>query len=934
MLKVSATQILAERARIIEELRATSPGSLQAAVPASPDLVSPHKFFAPAPYAGAIARDAILQRIAAQPDVRVFMLQGPAGHGKSTTLQQIKATHEADGWHTVWLTFDDADNDPQRLAIHMQALVELLSRADAQRGSHTDAATARRRRRADWVLDRLSSLQRPAAIFLDEFQTLRNRSILAFFRDLFERVPDKVRIFVGSRSLPEIGLAKLLVNNVAQVVNADDLRFSPAEVSEFFSGSGSGGVRVSGEEIGTIYRRTEGWPAALQLYRLTLNSPEVRSSLDDFGLHSPRQLAEYLADNVLALQAPRTQAFLLRTSLLTRLTAPLCDLVTGRSDSQEVLLELERSGLFVRSLDAEGRWFKYHGLFSTILAESFCRRSDAQAREVHQRAARWHLEQRQYEEAVHHALLCRDFDLAADTLDTWAGRLIASAHLMTVERWFDRMPIEHVVARPSLAIKVAWALMFLRRHQKLRPLIEQLRRMPLTDLPAQHNPSLMLAMAEVFEDDIPRAYETIARLQIHDRADEGFSAFEIGAAENVIAFRDSSLGDFEGSRRVLGLAHAFNQRGGATFSGGYTAAIGGVNLVLQGRLPEALERFRRDVPAPGDQIDKSFASAALASCHIWALYEANELDAVEALCGQYHDDISGSVILDFIAVALVSMVRLNDVRGRKEQALELLDEIERIGHDSGWVRLIRIADWERARRALVTGDVQRAKTIVAHMPPLVRIPPAGWISLAEDLGSETLGRIRLAIHDGDFEAAGTQLAAELTRQPGRSYRRMKLHLLEAMLRQREGANNAAHRSLRKALQIGGPGRYVRSFLDAGDGIVQLLREEYQSIHERAVRDDAGDDEHRVFIEQLLGASGTDLSRAPASNTKSLLEPLSDREQQILVFLANGVSNREMATRLFVSENTVKFHLKNIYAKLAVSSRLQAIHTARQLGLVH
>ncbi len=162
---------------------------------------------------------------------------------------------------------------------------------------------------------------------------------------------------------------------------------------------------------------------------------------------------------------------------------------------------------------------------------------------------------------------------------------------------------------------------------------------------------------------------------------------------------------------------------------------------------------------------------------------------------------------------------------------------------------------------------------------------------------------------------------------------MKLYLLEALLRQREGAHNAAHRSLRKALQLGGSGRYVRSFLDEGEGIVRLLREEYQGIHERAARDDVDTDEHRAFIEQLLSASGTDLSRVAPAGAKALLEPLSDREQQILVFLANGVSNREVAARLFVSENTVKFHLKNIYAKLAVSSRMQAINAARQLGIV-
>ena len=935
MLRVFPTEIRTERERVVTETPA-GPTSR----PRGPDeaqlpiAVSAHKFFAPTPYPGAIARGNILNRIVQNRGVRVILLQGPAGHGKSTTLQQIKSAHEEMGWQTAWLTFDDADNDPRRFAIHIQALVDLLcqERSDKSPGDG-GAASARRQRRTDWVLDRFSRLKQPAAVFLDDFQMLRNRSILTFFRDLFDRVSDNVRIFVGSRSLPEVGLAKLLVNNVALVVNADDLRFSPQEVDQFFAGSGE--LRVSSDEIDTIYRRTEGWPAALQLYRLTLVSPEVRSSLDDLGSHSPRQLAEYLADNVLALQAPRTQAFLLRTSLLTRLTAPLCDVVTGRQDSQEVLLQMERSGLFVRSLDPECRWFKYHDLFSTILAESFYRKSEAQAREVHARAAHWHLEQQQYEEAVHHALACRDFALAADTLNVWASQLTVSAHLMTVERWSDRVPLEHIVKRPDLAIKIAYSLMFLRRHQKLRPLLDHLRRYSASgEVSDTTNPALVLAMAEVFEDDMPRAFANVDRLQLHDRDNEGFPAFELGAAANIVAFRQVAIGDFEAARKALALARACNDRGGATFSGGYTAAITGVSLVLQGHLREALERFRKEMSAPSVHLDKSFASAALASCYIWALYEANELDAVEALCGQYHDDISGSVILDFIALAHVSMARMHDVRGRPDQALEVLDGVERIGHDSGWARMIGIVDWERARRALAAGDVERAKTIAAHIAaPTVQLPP-NWIALADDLGGESLGRIRLAIHAGDLQAAGTALAAELARQPGRTYRRMKLYLLEALLRQREGAHNAAHRSLRKALQLGSAGCYVRSFLDEGEGIVRLLREEYQGIFDRAGRDDGDGDENRAFIEQLLEASGTDLSRAAApATTKTLLEPLSDREQEILVFLANGVSNRGIANRLFVSENTVKFHLKNIYVKLAVGSRLQAINAARQLGLV-
>jgi LuxR family transcriptional regulator, maltose regulon positive regulatory protein len=892
---------------------------------------SAHKLFAPPIYPGAIRRDGILDRISNNASVRVILLQGPAGHGKSTTLQQIKSDYEAKDWLTAWLTLDDADNDPRRFAIHIRALIDSLCEQDLF-GDRLGQAGARRARRSDWVLDSLSRLQRPVAVFVDEFQTLRNRQSLIFFREFFDRVPENVRIFVGSRSLPEVGLAKLLVNNVALVLRADDLRFSPAEVDRFFASARD--LKMSSEEIDAIYRRTEGWPAALQLYRLTLVSPEVRNSLDDIGTYSPRELAEYLADNVLTLQSPRVQDFLLRTSLLTRLNSDLCDAVMGWSDSQDLLIYLERSGLFIRSLDAECRWFKYHGLFSAIMAENLRKLSEGAVLEVHARAARWYLTQSLYEEVVHHSIGCRDFTLAANTLNVWASRLVASGQLMTVERWSECIPFERVVERPDLAIKIAYSLIFLRRERKLRPLLDLLRRnIDAGDLVHSTNPRVALSMAAVLEDDIPAAVALVGALQLHERDADGFAAFEIGAASNLLSYRDIANGDFEGARKRLALARTSSDRGGATFSGGYTLAMSGVCLIYQGQLREAIDRFRKAMAEESAHIDGSFASAALASCHIWALYEANELDAVEAVFARYHDNIAESVIPDFIALAHIAVSRTFDARGRPDKALEVLDEFEKIGHDSAWMRLIDMADWERVRRALIAGDIERACAIAAHIESGNESNSDQWIALSEDLEGEALGRIRLAVHTLDVTTASNRIARELQRQPNRTYRQIKLYLMSAQLKRREGMHNAAHRSLRKAVQLAKPGRYVRCFLDEGEGVIQLLREAYQNIFGGATREDVDLDANQAFIEELLAASGTDLTRNPAKASRPPMQPLSDREKEMLIFLANGVSNKEMAQKLFVSENTVKFHLKNVYSKLGVVNRLQAINAARQLGFI-
>lgn len=891
-----------------------------------------HKLFAPTRYAGAIRRTAILERIINDACGRVVLLQGPAGHGKSTALQQLKSEFEARGFLCGWLSFDEADNDARRFSIHMHALVaSLLGGAAGEAASGDDEnSELGRRRRSDWMIDCLFRLGKPVAIFFDEFQTLRDKSILSFFRGLLERVPENVHILIGSRSVPEIGLARLVIGNQALILRADDLRFSPAEVEQFFAASQD--LAVSREELAAIYSRTEGWPAALQLFRLTLVSPQVRRSLGDLNDYRPRELAEYLVENVLGLQPPQVQEFLLRTALLNRLSAPLCDLITGRSDSQELLQQLERSGLFLRALDSDLQWFKYHALFSSFLAEQQRAQSAETALEVHRLAARWHLEQGLYEEAVHHFIACRDFTAAADTMNVWASRLTAGAHLGTVERWYDQLPFAEVAKRPDLAIKVAYTLVFLRRQQKLRPLLHLLQGRR-GDLETTTNPDVMLSMAAVCADRIPEAFNIIERVPIQGCEPSGFAAFELGAGANLVGYRDLAMGELERARQHLALARAYSDRGDASFSGGYTVGLTGVTLMMQGQLDAALDNFRHGLAEQRMHLDGSFASAALVSCYIWALYEANELDLVEALFAQYRELIADGVLLDFLAVAYLPMARTHDARGRPAKAMEVLDEAESIGHANGWERLVRLVQWERVRRWLVSGAVERAQALAAHIPPAAEPFATSWRLFSEDLEGESFGHIRLAIHAMDTDTAAQILTVEMTQQRERVNRQIKLHLFDALLQERKGAHNAAHRSLRKALQLAQPGHFIRSFIDEGEGILQLLREEYQSIMDGSGNRESQFGADRAFVEQILQASGTDLSRAPVMAVQPL-EALTDREKEILVFLANGVSNKEMAGRIFVSENTVKFHLKNIYSKLAVANRLQAISAARQLGIVH
>ncbi|MGQ0530443.1 MAG: LuxR C-terminal-related transcriptional regulator [Panacagrimonas sp.] len=889
-----------------------------------------YKLFEPRALQGAISREELLARMFGPQAARVVLIQGPAGHGKSTLLQQAMAACRARGMVAGWLALDEADNDLRRLSMHLHALLVAMDDTLEADERGTLPKPEELGSRAEGLIQRLLAFSQPVALFLDDFHALTQRPVMAFFKDLLEHLPDPVRLFIGSRSVPDIGLARQVVNNQALVIRADDLRFSQSEVRRFFAAAQD--LHVAEDELKAIYRKTEGWPAALQLFRLSLSSPSVRRSLTDVGSHRPRELADYLADNVLALQSPEIQAFLLRTSPLLRLSGPLCDEILDRQDSQAMLLQLERAGLFVRSLDSDLRWFGYHALFADFLAEQLRVDSPELLRDIHLRAAAWFMRHEAYEEAIQHAAAGADYSLAADVLDVWSSRLIALGHLVTVERWYETLPLDQVGKRPDLVVRVAWALCFLRRHQKLKPILNLLR--PLRGRVGKDSyPDVVASMLTLLDDDIPNTRDIVAALEIDGQSPSGFRAFELGAAANLRAYLHMAEGDLERAHQDLIMARAYGDRGRAGFSLGYSVSMQGMNLMIRGQLPQAIERMREGLAQPWVRLDESVSSAAIAACYVQALYEAGDIVGAEAQFDQAQDGISNFALLDYVCVAFVAMSRIHDLHGRSTQALEVLDQADSIGHARLWPRLVHQIGWERVRRLLLRGELDRARAAASRFGASDNPVPTGWIMFSEDTEGDQIGQIRLALFGGDVEKALSMIGGQLAtaQLQGRVKRQVKLGTLEAVAYHRRGSEGAAQRSLMRALQLAQPGGLLRCVLDEGRDVLLLLKRAYE-IQAGTALMEPGARELQGFIARLLDAAGEDV-RAAQSPEFQALEPLTEREKKILILLANAVSNEEMAQRLFVSKNTIKFHLKNIYAKLAVSSRYQAINAARAMGLV-
>ncbi|MFT3720291.1 LuxR C-terminal-related transcriptional regulator [Pseudorhodoferax sp.] len=885
-----------------------------------------YKLFPPPARPDTVVRRSIIEQVMRVGSAPLTVLQGPAGSGKSTTLQQIHDAFQAQGWATAWLVVDDADNDPQRFETQLHAML-------ASAGAKEAVALAPRAAGVgliEWVLDALGRFDARVVLFLDDFQALHEPSILQFFRDLLRRLPARVRCFIGSRALPEIGLASLMVAGRATVLRAEDLRFSAGESQALFA-RGEAPIAAA-DEVELIHQRTEGWPAGLQLFRLAFANPAVRESLEELAAHGPRELAEYLSDNVVSMQQPQVREFLLRTSLLRRLSGPLCDAVLGRSGSHEVLRQLEHDGLFISALDASGTWFRYHGLFASYLRDGLVRADPEAVEAIHGLAARWHLAHGELEEAVYHAIEGGDMALAVQALDPWVERLISTAELVTAAHWYDRIGLEEAAQHRGLMIKMAWALIFLRRSAKLRPLLGMLRQQAEPGhVDHTTDPGVVLGMAALFEDDLPAAAARIARVPDIQHPDAtGFAAFELGAAANLLAFHALGLGEVDVAHRMLVLARSHNDRADATFSTGYTMAVESMACMLAAQ-PRRVLRIRGTVAQRADRPTGAMASAALAACQIWASYEIDALDDVERLAEQFGDQIARGAVPDFIASALMAIARTHQARGRPDEAQATLDALDRIAFESGWSRLVCMVEWERIRLAALSGNVSRARAIAQRVAQPAPHADARWLPISELVEGPVLGRIRLALHGDDPGEAARLLQAAEPLCADRPLLRIKTAVLKALLLEQRGQNAAAQRSLLKALELAAPGECVRAFLDQGPRVVPLLVQAQHALAPGASSPEAG--ATHAFACRVLRAAGLqpDTGTAPSAPPGPAM-PLSEREQHVLRLLCEGASNRDLATQLAVSENTVKFHLKNLYGKLGVGSRAQAISVAHGLLL--
>ncbi|MAA74066.1 MAG: LuxR family transcriptional regulator [Salinisphaeraceae bacterium] len=910
------------------------------------------KLQAPAYTRGLVLRPHLLERLEGLDSRRLALLHAPAGYGKTTLAVQWRRQLAARGDRSAWLSLDQDDNDVARfLSYLLEAFRDIAPEIDLDLAhalqNQTDSAI---RFVLGGLINAAAALERQLYLVLEDWHLIESDSIQDAMHFLLNYAPPNLHFLLTSRSLPPLQLGKLRVADQFIEIRARDLRFDSEEARHFFSDVND--LQLPEDSLDLLFRTTDGWVAALQLASLTLrNSPDPEGLIKAFdGRH--HSINEYLAENVLSNLAPDLRDFLLCTAILDRLNADLCAAVSGRDDSQRLLEQLEREDLFIRPLDDQRQWFRYHHMFASFLLQRLNRDRPAESAALHLRASEWFEAQGYTSDAVSHALQAGDLERAVNLIDTSAMTLIEHSRMATLLNLMDRLPPEAIAQRPRLQMALGWCYCLTQRADKAAPVIDQLHailtegagiedRQQLVALRAELR--VLQACLDIYADQIEQVEPQVAPLL---DADVEYPHWVLAVAANVLSFVRIHRFDFEGARTLQRWATPHHMGTEGPFSGIYGHCFTGMAAAYQGNLRVAAKHFQETLNYARESVGQHSHAARLAAA-LWGEinYEYNDLEHAENLLEESLALGATGGVVDFSLAIYIPLARLRGLQGDIPAAHRLLDEGLESARRLGLERLAVAVDGERVRRYLLDGDLLHAERNSPELPPA---PSSTDGIQAQIWAMRALARSRVLQALGRTEDALGLLdrLLEQARSNGRMLFTVTLLVritlcLESLRRQEQ-----AEQRLTEALMLGASQGMVRSFVDEGPAVVNVLQRLRDKLRQQSAAN-ALPESVAYHMNRLIAVGNSvvpagahafsdGLPAADAATSRPLtvlVEPLKTREKQIVVLLGKGCSNKEIARTLNVSVDTVKWYLKSTYSKLAVHRRAQAVAEARRLGII-
>jgi LuxR family transcriptional regulator, maltose regulon positive regulatory protein len=897
------------------------------------------KLHLPRPRAQLVPRPRLLKRLTQGMEGTLTLVSAPAGFGKTTLLSQWVA-HS--GVPVAWLSLDPEDNDPVRF---LSGMIAALQRLDHRIGRaalallHTPQPAPPEAVLSLLINDVASAEGEHFALVLDDYHVIEALPIHRALASFMEHLPPQIHLTLATRADPPLPLARLRAHGQLIEVRAAELRFDTQEVSAFLHIVSE--LALSPEDIVMLEHRTEGWVAGLQLAALSLRDRvDVSTFLATFtGSH--RFVLDYLSEEVLSrLDAP-TQSFLTHTCVLERLCGSLCDAMTLQEDEEtpgQLMLEaLEQANLFVVPLDDEHGWYRYHHLFADVLKSRLQQTQPFLLPELHYRASVWYEHHGMVAEAVQHALAAPDIARAARFIEEHALIVAGQGGTQTVLGWLNALPDALVRARPALCLAHAVLLMlFKRQSEAAEDRLQEAEHLIQADTPAEQA-RIIQGWAAVIRGNMVRYTGDLVRTVAlaHEALDLLPEREVIGRATALVytahAYQVSGDVTPESEHLVAGtLAPA--RASGNLFSILRSLTLLARLYVLQGRLREAATLYEEAVRVIGGpevlQVLSSGPACPFGLAEI--LYEWNKLDEAEQQLAQGMRLLEGATLVDadFMTLGYTALALLQHARGQAGQALATLDAFAHLAYTRHFVpHLVDRGVAIRAQVELAQGNLAAAMCW-ADASGLTSDDAPNYPREREYL---ILARVGLAQGRSDPHSPSLQEAlcflerllheAEINARMGSV---LEILTVRALALDAQGKRHGALTTLERALRLGAPEGYIRLFVDEGAPMRALLR----LAHARGITPD--------YVATLLLAFEEQSPSEHPLNTddpRGLVEPLTVREREVLRLLEAGASNRSIAHNLVLSLGTVKKHVSNIYGKLGVRSRTQALAHARVLHLL-
>jgi LuxR family maltose regulon positive regulatory protein len=898
-----------------------------------------------------VPRPRLIDRLNAGLDRKLTLISAPAGYGKTTLLSEWIAGYrklEAQV-RFAWVSLDEGDNDA---SCFLTYAVSALQTVEEDSGAAILAALAMPQPPPIEALftdliNETTAIPGRCVLVLDDYHVIHAQAVHDALSFLLERLPPNIHLVIATRADPPLPISRLRGRGELIELRQADLSFTPDEVNAYLKTAVS--LDLADDTIASLTARTEGWITGLQMAALSMRERDDIAGFIAAFSGSHEYIADYLSDEVLSQQPESVRIFLLQTSILDRLTGPLCEAVTGQARGQQTLEELKEGNLFVVSLDDERRWYRYHHLFASLLQQRLGRSQPEIGPELHRRASVWYEQNGFVADAIQHALVAGDLDRGERLVAENALTMIYGGRLVTLVGWLEAVPPGVLHSRPWLSVAYAWALGFAGEPGRIEPLLRDAEEALGTvdgRIERQHitgHIATIRAYRSMQRREIARAAGLVREaLQYLPEDDLLARSFATDLAGNVHRMSGNLVAAAQTMSEALALAEAAN----ATYLAVDVRCDLAKIQIAQGQLRMAAATCRRALRLTEGPVGRRGSPMPIkGQACAWlslVLCEQNDLDAALEhatdglrICRRWGQKA-------YLGIAYIALAQTLQATGDADGALGAIEQAKQAASDLA-ASVAALVSAQEMQIRFVQGDtaaVWRYANAIArridgelvfHRSDEYRVLAQALIAQGElDHALELLARL--------YESA--QAAGAMGRSIG-------VRVLQAMALQAKGETDQALAALQHALVPAEPEGYVRTFVDQGAPMGRLLR----MARDRGIAAD--------YVSRLLGILDGEIkkervapklprpsSTAGASSSvlavprrfegsagEALIEPLSEREIEVLRLLATHLSRREIAAELCISVNTVRFHTKNIYSKLGVHRRSDAVLRSRELRLL-